>query len=419
MNKKILFSLFFGLIFSLTLAFLTYSQLIYPTIIPMVIKGGATLFSDWTVILNANLCLEKGYDVFLENPCDQWKRKHVYGEIILNIPFIRSFPKFFFLYLPILFGFMFLTIVSYILFNIQFKKYWLSLLIFIFSVPTILVVERANIDSIIFVFLFIISKNYNLILNYFLISIASLVKFYPIILTSIFIFEKKMKRIFQHIFLSIIIISILLYFQKDSMMKIFDNQEQFTGYGFGLYEFSFIGALKFFNNLDLSFYNKDYSWLAYTYLIFFVILPVIILNYRVNERIRNLFINFNFSNNSTFEERLFFLSSTIILICYFSFSNFIYREIFFLGLIPLVLKYTVEKNDTFSNFFYKILILKFLITTISIYIYQNQLIEFLNAFLIIFKHTIDFYLISIVLSIYLFLLVRFYKNTLAQVPQKV
>ena len=108
MTKKILLSLTFGLIFSLIIAFLTYKQFIYPTIIPMVIKGGASLFSDWTVILNANLCLEKGFDVFLENPCDQWKRKHVYGEIILNIPFIRSFPKFFFLYLPILFRFIFL-----------------------------------------------------------------------------------------------------------------------------------------------------------------------------------------------------------------------------------------------------------------------------------------------------------------------
>ena len=191
MNKKILLSLTFGLIFSLIIAFLTYKQFIYPTIIPMVIKGGASLFSDWTVILNANLCLEKGFDVFLENPCDQWKRKHVYGEIILNIPFIRSSPKFFFLYLPILFGFIFLSVVSYILFDISFKKHWLSSLIFIFSIPTILVIERANIDLIIFVFLFIISKNYNLILNYFLIFIASLVKFYPIILTAIFIFKKK------------------------------------------------------------------------------------------------------------------------------------------------------------------------------------------------------------------------------------
>ena len=189
----------------------------------MVIKGGASLFSDWTVILNANLCLEKGFDVFLENPCDQWKRKHVYGEIILNIPFIRSFPKFFFLYLPILFGFIFLSVVSYILFDISFRKHWLSLLIFIFSVPTILVIERANIDLIIFVFLFIISKNYNLILNYFLIFIASLVKFYPIILTAIFIFYKKVNRIFQYIFLSIAIVSLLLFLQKDSMIKIFES----------------------------------------------------------------------------------------------------------------------------------------------------------------------------------------------------
>ena len=196
------------------------------------------------------------------------------------------------------------------------------------------------------------------------------------------------------------------------------NQQQFTGYGFGLYEFSFLGAFKFFNNLNLSFYNEDYSWLIYIYLFFFVIIPAIILNYKINFKIRNLLINFNFSNNSTFEERLFFLSATIILICYFSFSNFIYREIFFLGLIPLVLKYIVEKNDIFTNFFYKILISKFLITTISIYIYQNQLIEFLNPFLIVFKHTIDFYLNSFVLSIYSVLLVRFYKNILSQVPQK-
>ena len=385
----------------------------------MVIKGGASLFSDWTVILNANLCLEKGFDVFLENPCDQWKRKHVYGEIILNIPFIRSFPKFFFLYLPILFGFIFLSVVSYILFNISSKKYWPSLLIFIFSVPTILVIERANIDLIIFLFLFIISKNYNLILNYFLIFIASLVKFYPIILTAIFIFYKKMNRIFQYIFLSIAIVSFLLFLQKDSMIKIFENQQQFTGYGFGLYEFSFLGAFKFFNNLNLSFYNEDYSWLTYIYLIFFVIIPAIILNYKTNLKIRNQFTNFNFNNISTFEERLFFLSSTIIVICYFSFSNFIYREIFFLGLIPLILKFGQENNNSFANFFYRILILKFLITTISIYIYQNQLIVFLNAFLIAFKHTIDFYLVSIVLSIYLFLLIKLYKDKFIQVPQKV
>ena len=171
--------------------------------------------------------------------------------------------------MPILFGFIFLSVVSYILFNISFKKHWPSLLIFIFSVPTILVIERANIDLIIFVFLFIISKNYNLILNYFLIFIASLVKFYPIILTAIFIFYKKINKIFQYIFLSIAIVSLLLFFQKDSMIKIFENQQQFTGYDLELRIF-FLGAFKFFTNLNLSFYNEDYSKLTYIYLIFFL-----------------------------------------------------------------------------------------------------------------------------------------------------
>ena len=40
----------------------------------MVIKGGASLFADWTVILNASDCYQKGYDVYLNNPCDYWNK---------------------------------------------------------------------------------------------------------------------------------------------------------------------------------------------------------------------------------------------------------------------------------------------------------------------------------------------------------
>ena len=65
----------------------------------MVINGGASLFADWTVILNANDCLQKGYDVFLENPCDHWNRKHVYGNLLLNIPFIKIFPNKYLIYI--------------------------------------------------------------------------------------------------------------------------------------------------------------------------------------------------------------------------------------------------------------------------------------------------------------------------------
>ena len=51
-------------------------------------------FADWKVIVGANLCEELGYDVYLNNPCDIWGRKHVYGEIFLHLPFVEKFKYF-------------------------------------------------------------------------------------------------------------------------------------------------------------------------------------------------------------------------------------------------------------------------------------------------------------------------------------
>ena len=78
------------LFFSSIIYFLITKQIIYPTIIPMVKNGIINVFADWTVILNANICQEKGYDTYINNPCDPWNRKHVYGEILLYIPFISN-----------------------------------------------------------------------------------------------------------------------------------------------------------------------------------------------------------------------------------------------------------------------------------------------------------------------------------------
>lgn len=413
LNYKISYSIFLGFLFSLVIGILIYKQLIYPTIIPMVIKGGASLFADWTVILNANLCLEKGFDVFMENPCDKWNRKHVYGELLLNIPFIRTYPKFFFLYLPIIFGSLFLIIISNILFVSSKKKYWPSLLIFIFSVPTLLVLERGNIDLLIFIFLFLVSKNYNLFINYVLIIISSIVKFYPIFISIIFIFNKKT---FRHIFILALIVFFILFFQKDTLMKIFNNQAQFSGYGYGLYEFSFLGFLKFFKLLSLNFGSKDFSWLKYIYFFLFIIIPIISLNYFLNTKIKNFVSNFDINVLSSFEERLFFGSVTIILFCYFSFSNFIYREIFFLGLIPFIINTRTNLND-FSLFFYNFLLAKFFLTTLFIYLSQNNIVIILNPLLILLKHTLDLCLISLVLNIYIISLFKFIKNKFGQVPQ--
>ena len=377
----------------------------------MVIKGSASLFADWTVILNANNCLSKGYDVYLENPCDHWNRKHVYGEIILNIPSIRTFPKFFYFYFPIIFNVIFLYTLVDSIFDLDNKKFWLLFLVFIFSIPTILVIERGNIDLIIFIFLYLISKYNNYTFNYILIIFSSIIKIYPILLSTIFIFEKNFKKVLINLILISVLFLILMGMQFESLIKILENQSQFTGYGYGLYEFSFLGAIKFFSSFNLNFDNSNLNWIKYLYGFLFVLFPLIILNYFFSNKISFIFSNFDFDKNSSFEKRLYFLSSTIILFCYLFFSNFVYREIFLIGLVPAIL--SLQKNkDSFLSFYFCLLLIKFLITSIFIYLFQNEILNFLNPFMIIIKHTVDLFLISLILHVYIKLIIFYFRRNI-------
>jgi len=384
---------------------------------PMVYKGGASIFADWTVILNANLCLEKGYDVFLENPCDNWNRKHVYGKLLLNIPLIKNFPNFYYFYLPIILGFIFLTVISYSLFDYNNKKYWLSFLILIFSIPVLLVVERSNIDLIIFIFLFIISKSNNFLLNFFLILISSISKIYPILLTIIFIFQNNLKKIISYSLYLILFFLLIAAYQWESLVKLFDNKDQFTG--FGLYSFSFFGILDILKNFTIKIHNVDYSWIKYLYFFFFILIPIYLINLKFYKEISSSFNNVQIYNQSKFEEKMYFLSSTIILFCYFSLSNFVYREIFILGLVPLIISLNIKKKDNFLTFFYFLILTKFIITTISNYLVQNDLILNFGPFLTILKHTVDLYLISLILHVYIYFITYCFKKITNQVPQKV
>jgi hypothetical protein len=204
----------------------------------------------------------------------------------------------------------------------------------------------------------------------------------------------------------LITVSIILFFQRDDIIKIYNNQNQFSGSG--IYEFSFIGGLSFIQNMNIYFDSKNYNFIKYFYIFLTLIIPLFITIY-LNIRsflnassISNLFLKNNFEN------RLYILNSAIILVCYFSFSNFFYREIFFLGLIPWILKNRGIIENKFLNFYFYILGGKFLISTALIYITTNNIFSNLNPFIVITKHCIDFYLISIVLIIFIYSLKSFF-----------
>ena len=396
-NKKIL-NLLLTTLFTLIIVYLIYKQIIYPTIIPVVKDGALILSRDWSTIVNASICDAKGYDVFVNNPCDPFGNRHVYGEILLKLPFVTSYPNFYYLIVPIIIGILFIyTVVSFFSFGNSNQYYWLSFF-YILSTPFILALERINIDVLIFLFIVLIAKNKNTLLNHAMIVITSISKFYPICLSIVFFFKKDIKKIILNLSIILSIVFLILFFQQENLIKIFNNQKQFAGYG--IYEFSFFGLLKSLQGFNIA-------------LIFLVLITLLFIiffykkDFFCNQKALQLF------SLDVFENKLYILSSITIVLCYFSFSNYFYREIFFLGLIPWILKNEKKIIDNnFLSFYLYFLTFKFLISTILVFLSRNNIYPNFETLITGVKHSLDLILILIVTIIILIALSSLFAHLL-------
>tara|TARA_B100000963_G_scaffold176294_1_gene153370 strand:+ start:220 stop:1455 length:1236 start_codon:yes stop_codon:yes gene_type:complete len=395
-TKRNLITLALTVLFSLIIAFLIYKKFVYPTVIPLEMNGLTYIFADWGAIVSANVCEQKGLNVYLENPCDVYNRKHVYGEVLLHLPFVE-FNKFYQFYFPLILNILFLfIIVSFFTQINSFKSYFL--VFFVISLPVILVIERANSDILIFLMMYLISKYKNLFLSHILIIFSTLCKFYPICFSVVLLFQRIIKNIFINISLVVFFLIVFLVHQHENLIQIFNNSAQFSGSG--VYQFSLKGLIMAIPNIQLIINDYNINWLIYLFIAILLILPLIffvkkILQSQENEKFFNIF-DFNI-----FENRLYLVSSLIIVFCYFLVQNFNYREIFLIGLVPYILKNESAHNRLLNNFYY-LIVIKFLMSTILVYLIMNKVHVDLNYFMNLFKHILDFYVVSI-LSIILFL----------------
>ena len=392
---------FFGII-----AFLIYKRIIYPTIIPMVSNGLLYLFADWSVIIKANVCFKDGIDVYIENPCDPWGRKHVYGQILLNLPLVENFKKLYLFHVPLLINFIFIF-VTVNFFNTYKSNKNYFILFFIFSAPFLLAVERANIDILIFLILFIICRYKNLIQNYFLILLSVAIKFYPICFGILFLLKKSIKEILISVSIFLLLVIIFVLFQSDILLKIFDNRVQITGSG--IYQFSFKGLIATINEGNIYYNKTELKLVKYFLMIVIFVLPVFgITKFFLKLKNNNIFLVEIFDSNN-FENRIYLASSITLLACYFLIQNFFYREIFFLGLIPWLLCNDHKKNSFINFLFYSILI-KFIFSTIFVFLVMNNWNVNFNFLFILLKHLMDFYLIFIILLVFFFNLAQYSKK---------
>ena len=406
MMQKIIINIILSIFFSGLIALLIYKTIIYPTIIPMVSNGLLYLFADWSVIIKANVCFRDGLDVYIENPCDPWGRKHVYGQILLNLPFIEKFKKLYLFYIPLLINFLFILLTVNFFNSYKTNKNY-YIIFFIFSAPFLLAIERANIDILIFLILFIICRYKNLIQNYFLILLSFTIKFYPICFGILLLFKKSIKEILISVTIFFLLVIVFLLFQSEILIKIINNQVQFTGSG--IYQFSFKGLIATIKEGNIYYKETELNVIKYFLIFILFVLPVFfVTKYFLKLKSNNIFLLEIFEINN-FENRIYLASSITLVACYFLIQNFFYREIFFLGLIPWLLSNDHKKNSFINFLFYSILI-KFIFSTFFvIFVMNNWNINF-NFLFIFLKHLIDFYLIFIIFIIFFFNLTQYFRK---------
>ena len=177
-------------------------------------------FADWTAIISATKCKLLGHDVFLYNPCDFWNRSHAYGTIFLLLPYSDSLNNFYNFYLPIFFNLLFLYIV---ISHINFKKIEQAVIyiLFIFSPATLLAIERFNFDVLIFLTLMLICYLRSNVLKLIFISIISLAKFYPVIISIAFFFKGFHKKNILYFLVFVILISLIFFLDRDNYYNCF------------------------------------------------------------------------------------------------------------------------------------------------------------------------------------------------------
>ena len=182
-NIAISFFLAFS-IFFLWKSGILYSYSLYPVIK----EERLHIFADWATPIKLGICHRLGFDVFYPSSCVDYPFN--YGNIFLYIPYFKTLEKFYFFYFPIIIGFLFIYSVVSLIKPKKFIEYFLLILV-IFAPSSLLVLERGNTDILIFLFIILMVYSRSSIFNFVILILASLAKYYPLILVVNFFIEKK------------------------------------------------------------------------------------------------------------------------------------------------------------------------------------------------------------------------------------
>ena len=388
------------ILFIVLIIYLIFPKILYYVFVyPLAVNETVYLFGDWSVIFSAIECKLSGFDIFVLNPCDIKGRRHVYGSILLYIPYFKEYVKFYIIYIPIFFNIIFISIIVFH-FNLKKISELILCFLFIISPSALLAMERFNIDILIFLLLILSCYSRSNFLNLAIISSVTLAKFYPIVCSVVFFFRGKNLTKFCFFGLFILIFFIFLYLELDNLKKIYTFKTQFTAG----------------HQLSFSVYNIISTPVLASILsdIYIIILTLIfsfiffIFSFSFSKKMSFL-KDFSFND---YKNRLFFLGSVICVTVYFIFNNIHYREIFLFFLIPYLLSKMNE--NSFIKYLIYFFIGRHIFFLFSNYFNFNYGINsnFMHATdsVLVIKAFLDLFLISTIFGILVRICINLYNN---------
>ena len=378
-NFKIHILVFF---LSIAVFLLIYPHIFYKYFVlqmPFSDQVPQSYFADWTALISAAKCNLLGYDVFMENPCDSWNRKHVYGTIFLLLPYSDNLSDFYSFYLPIFFNLLFLyVVISHI--NFYKIEQVIIYILFIFSSATLLAIERFNFDVIIFLTLLLICYLRSNILKLILITVITLAKFYPIIISISLFFKGFSKKNILYFIAFLSLVSLIFFLDRDNLAKVFSNVSQMKAdhhLAFGIMHFANFTSL-----------NDQFPFEHL--LIFSISLMSIVYFFSYLVLKKDKFLsNFNFE---IYSDRLFFIGGVVCVSTYLLLSNYIYREIFIFLTLPYLLK-TINQSH-FAKITILLIVTKLVLSPFTFYYIYSLNNDTLN----IIKSLLDNLIMSIMLA---------------------
>ena len=335
-------------------------------------------FGDIYHIQSSLICKLSGIDPLITNPCEFYNIRYQYPITwlfvfeYLNLDIEDNFRIFLFFIL----SFLFLT--YFLLLEISKNKFNMTILILLFfSTSSMLVIERGNVDLLIFSLTSLIVLFPSYYVSLFIISGLSLLKIYPFFLF-FYLLAKKDKKI-----ITISIMLLVIYFIYEvSIAKYIDKNHSIMALSqsYGVQSIT-EGIFKTLEKTNFAFITENQkNIIRLISSLVFLLICILFFLIGINSKKKIEFLNKNLQKN------LFILGATIYIGSYIFYSNIDYRLIFLFFTIPFMENFNKKINYSYcfsiliiSNSFF----LSFTPLTIEHLIYTSMLYS-IKLFLVFF-----------------------------------